>query len=117
MNGQRKLYIAIALIFIVSLVLSLAILVIESQTADPISGLPAELRGVLTLQNGKFQLHGGMNPDLMQKAIQYILAPRGGFDPYSHWEVSARDVRGTASWVYHDAKLPGVANQVPDMMG
>ncbi len=110
--SQPHLYIGLALLLSLGLLLSLVVLLIESQVEDPITGMPADLRGKISFSNGKLQLLGGkMSASDWKEAMQYIFTPRGGYDPVARWTVNRTDIHATASYTFWDGRVtdPGPA--------
>ena len=88
---QRSLYIAIALIFLVSLLAStLVILTAE----DAVLGPKDPLHDYLRIVDGKWQIVGGMPQALMQQALQRIFLPSAAVqlcEPLGSGEVCVPD--------------------------
>src|SRR5207249_3920598 len=104
---QRSFLLLIALVFIVSLALSL--LVVLQEDTNPI---PADLRDKVTFNaDGSISAHGAITPAIWKEIGQ--IAHGTSFNPYQHWGVNLTDNHATASYVFFDAKLKG--NPLPWM--
>src|SRR2546428_12587108 len=111
---QRSLLLLIALVFIVSLALSL--LVVLQEDSNPI---PADLRDKVTFNaDGSISAHGAITPAVWKQIGQ--IARGSSFNPYQHWGVNQTSRYATASYVFYDARLHGVTGPwiaAPDSAG
>ncbi len=105
--NRRRLCLLIAVLFLASL----ATILVASTVMDPITGLPADLRGKIAFsETGGVSIRGNIGAAQWNEVQALLLRPRPIISPWIRWEPIQTDSYSTARYEYLNGALaPGAS--------